>query len=157
MRIRFSNVKAIKKKEICDFSQAFGCSLPDQVVDFFLEFNGSKPETNTFLVSDGNESGVNKLICIAEVLDERKFLDCIGSKAFPVAIAEGGNYVVIDLNQGQGVFFWDHEKPAGMTFLASDIQEFLDGLVPFDPDSIELKEGQIESVWIDPDFLKSLK
>ncbi|MDU8357801.1 SMI1/KNR4 family protein [Pseudomonas syringae group sp. J309-1] len=157
MRVNFSKSKAVNQKDISDFSRAFGCSLPDQVVDFFLEFNGSKPETNTFSVGDDNESGVNKLICISEVLDERKFLDFIGIKVFPVAIAEGGNYVVIDLNQGQSVFFWDHEKPAEMTFLASDIQEFLNGLVPFDPDSIELKEGQVESVWIDPDFLKSLK
>lgn len=28
---------------------------------------------------------------------------------------------------------------------------------PFDPDNIELQGGQVESMWIDPDFLKSLQ
>jgi hypothetical protein len=94
---------------------------------------------------------------ISKILEERKYLDHIGGEVFPIAIAEGGNYVVIDLDQKQSVCFWDHEDPKNMTKLADSIYEFLDNLMPFDPDSVELKNGQVESAWIDPDFLKNLK
>jgi len=44
-----------------------------------------------------------------------------------------------------------------MIKLASSVFEFLESLTPFDLDSVELKDGQVESAWIDPDFLKGLK
>ncbi|BFM48207.1 SMI1/KNR4 family protein [Marinomonas sp. THO17] len=157
MSVKFSKPKAIEKKDIDLFAQALGCSITDDLKKFFVEFNGSKPETNIFTISQDNESGVNELIPISKILGERKYLDHVGERVFPVAVAEGGNYVVIDLDQGQSVYFWDHEEPQNMIKLASDILKFLDALVPFDPGSVELKEGQVESAWIDPDFLKSLK
>jgi hypothetical protein len=157
MNVKFSKSKAIEQKEINLFSQALGCSLPSDLEKFFIEFNGSKPETNIFTVSENNESGINELIPISKILEECKYLTHVGKKAFPVAIAEGGNYVVIDLDKDQSVYFWDHEEPQNMIKLANSIYEFLDSVMPFDPDSVELKEGQVESAWIDPDFLKSLK
>ncbi|CAM3151612.1 SMI1/KNR4 family protein [Vibrio neptunius] len=157
MSVKFSKPKTIELKDIDIFAQILGCSIPDDLKKFFVEFNGSKPETNTFTISQDNMSGVNELIPIAKALEERKYLDHVGERAFPVAVAEGGNYVVIDLDQGQSVYFWDHEEPQNMIKLANNIHEFLDALVPFDPNSVELKEGQVESAWIDPDFLKSLK
>ncbi|MCU8075778.1 SMI1/KNR4 family protein [Shewanella sp. SM29] len=157
MSVKFSKPKAIEPKDIELLAQALGYSIPDDLKKFFLEFNGSKPEINIFTVSPNNESGVNELIPISKIGGECKYLDHVGKRVFPVAVAEGGNYVVIDLDQGQSVYFWDHEEPQNMIKLASSIYEFLDALMPFDPDSVELKEGQVESVWIDPDFLKSLK
>lgn len=157
MNVKFSKPKAIEQKDINLFAEALGSSIPLDLQNFFVEFNGSKPETNIFTISRDNESGINELIPISQILGERKYLDYIGQRVFPVAVAEGGNYVVIDLDQGQSVYFWDHEDPQNMTKLASDIYEFLDVLVPFDSDSVELEEGQVQSAWIDPDFLKSLK
>jgi hypothetical protein len=40
--------------------------------------------------------------------------------------------------------------------MASDFSAFMEMLEPFDPGSIKLRPGQAKSVWIDPDFLKSL-
>lgn len=157
MNIKFSKPKAIEQKDMIAFSQAIGCTLSGEVERFFLELNGSKPETNIFTVNEDNESGVNELIPVSKVLDERKYLDYVGGEVFPIAIAEGGNYVVIDFDKGQSVWFWDHEDPRNMTRLASSIYEFLDNLMPFDSESVELKDGQVESAWIDPDFFKSLK
>jgi len=52
--------------------------------------------------------------------------------------------------------FWDHELPDKLTKLAGSFAAFLELLEPFDPDSIQLKHGQVERVWIDPEFLKKL-
>lgn len=65
MIIKFSKPKPIKQTDIDFFAHALGCSLPDDLKKFFLEFNGSKPETNIFTVSKGNESGVNELIPVS--------------------------------------------------------------------------------------------
>lgn len=157
MSVKFSKPKAIDQKDIDLLAQALDCSIPDDLKKFFLEFNGSKPEINIFTISQNNESGVNELIPVSKIDGERKYLDHVGKRVFPIAVAEGGNYVVIDLDQGQSVYFWDHEEPQNLIKLASGIYEFLDILMPFDLDSIELQKGQVESAWIDPDFLKNLK
>ncbi|WP_444959735.1 SMI1/KNR4 family protein [Microbulbifer sp. VVAC002] len=157
MRVKFSKPKAVEERDIDYLAVALGCSMPVDIKDFFLEFNGSKPESNIFKLTKNNSSGVNKLIPVSEVLNERKYLDHVGKGVFPVAVAEGGNYVVIDLDKNQEVYFWDHEEPQNMVKLAGNIYEFLDSLIPFDTNSIELKEGQVESAWIDPEFLKRLK
>lgn len=157
MGVKFSKPISIEQKEIDIFAQKIGCTLPKDVQKYFLEFNGAKPETNIFDVSDNNESGINELIPLSKIIEERKFLDHVGESVYPIALAEGGNYLVIDFAQGSSVYFWDHEEPENLTLLATEIYEFISKLKQFDPDSVELKEGQVESAWIDPDFLKSLK
>ena len=60
-------------------------------------------------------------------------------------------------NNNQSIWFWDHEIPYPMIKLADNIFDFLESLSPYDTDSVELHEGQVESAWIDPDFLKEMK
>jgi hypothetical protein len=55
------------------------------------------------------------------------------------------------------VYFWDHEVLDDPVELAPNFDAFLDLLVPFDSSAIQLKPGQVNRVWIDPDFLKKLK
>lgn len=43
-----------------------------------------------------------------------------------------------------------------MIKLASDIHEFLDALAPFDPDSVELKKGQVELAYC-PRLFKNIE
>lgn len=38
---------------------------------YFLEFNGAKLDLNVFIIDDKNESGVNALIPVSEVIDEK--------------------------------------------------------------------------------------
>lgn len=157
MGVKFSKPISIEQKEIDLFSQEIGCALAEDVQKYFLGFNGAKPEANIFDVSDSNESGVNELIPSSKIVDERKSLDHVGESVYPIALAEGGNYLVIDFAQDSSVYFWDHEEPENLTLLEAEIYAFISKLKQFDPDSIELKEGQVESAWIDPDFLKSFK
>ena len=69
------------------------------------------------------------------------------------AVAEDscGNYFVL---VGEGVSFWDHET-SEIVNLASSFNEFATNCVV--PEDIELSEVQVESAWIDPEFLKELE
>jgi hypothetical protein len=55
------------------------------------------------------------------------------------------------------VFFGDHEVPDEPTELATDFGSFLEILRPYDIRSIQLKPDQAKKVWVDPEFLKTLK
>ncbi|MEM6791925.1 MAG: SMI1/KNR4 family protein [Myxococcota bacterium] len=78
----------------------------------------------------------------------------ISQQAWPIADAEGGNYVCLrrEPSGAWGVVFWDHELEEE-TAISSTFSEFLDSLRNFDPASVELKPGQLISVWIDPSLL----
>jgi hypothetical protein len=94
---------------------------------------------------------------VAEIMKERAHIENIPAKAYPIAWAEGGNYIFIDEEKSGAVFFWDHEVPEEITELAANFGTFLDLLDPFDINTIELKPGQVKKVWVDPEFLKRIK
>ena len=154
MNIKFSKIIPVEQKDIDLFAQQIGCVLSKDMQKYFFEFNGATPEGNIFEVGADNDSGVNELIPLPDIVEERKYLDCVGEKVYPIAFAEGGNYVVVDFSQNDSIYFWDHEEPKPLTFLAEGVYQFLAELKPFGPDDVELT-GQ-ESGWINPDFLKSL-
>lgn len=78
------------------------------------------------------------------------------SPPFPSALAEkkvlaedeSGNYF-IEVNGA--VHFWDHETTES-EFVASSLDKFISGCT--EPEAVELKPEQVESVWIDPEFAK---
>jgi hypothetical protein len=129
--------------------------LPNSFLAFIRQHDGAEPETNIFKIGSANESGVNGFIPVRKIPDERANIENLPSTAFPVAWAEGGNYVFVDAASG-AVYFWDHEQPEAPVQMASDFAAFAEMLEPFDPGSIKLRPGQVKSAWIDPDFLKSL-
>lgn len=61
-----------------------------------------------------------------------------------------GNYF---LKNGELILFWDHET-SEMTNLASTFIDFYSKCVV--PTEVELEEGQVESVWVDPEFAKEM-
>jgi hypothetical protein len=100
---------------------------------------------------------VNGFIPVRDITQEAQHIENLGAGSFPIAWAEGGNYILMDLASGGTVSYWDHEQPDSPTELAESFLSFLDLLEPFDATAVELKPGQVISAWIDPDFLKSLK
>ena len=104
-----------------------------------------------------NESGVNGFIPISLVMVERNKIENIPENAYPVAWAEGGNYVLVDERRNGEVYFWDHEQPETILKIADSFGGFLSMLKPFDIRTVELKPGQVKSVRINPEFLKRLK
>lgn len=125
----------------------------------FIEANnGADPEENSFPVEGvAHVGGVTEFIPIENVISERKFIDDIGSHAYPVACSEGGNYVILDQDQGGAIFFWDHEVQGGISRLADSFDAFLDMIEPFDASTIRPAPGQVKSAWIDPNFLKQFR
>jgi len=59
-----------------------------------------------------------------------------------------GNFFLL---KKEGIYFWDHETNKKM-LLAVSIEEFISGCV--EPSENELQPGQVESVWVDPEFAK---
>jgi len=152
MKISLNNGRAASEDAIASLEAAVGRRLSEPFRHFLKEYDGAEPETN--IVNGNNDCGVNQFIPAARIGSERKYIENLPKLGYPVAWSEGGNYVFIDEGKNGAVYFWDHET-AGITKLADDFQSFLDLMEPLE--DIELKPGQVKSVWVDPKFLKTLK
>src|SRR5687768_9937424 len=140
MKLRLSNGRPASQSDITELEESLGESLPTDFVDFLRYNDGSQPDTNIFQVGKTkNESGVNGFIPVREIAGERIRIERLSKTAFPIAWAEGGNYIVIDLAQEGAVFFWDHEQPTEVVLLADSFASFLSLLEPFEVNTIKLK------------------
>jgi hypothetical protein len=151
------------EKQLRELKREIGSALPHDYFSFLQENNGGVPETNEFDIPViGGGSGVNEFFSADEVLRQKRRLhDRVPPSAWPIAHAEGGNYICLACGPKIGVFFWDHEleeeegeEPswANMFLLAETFTEFLENLRKFDAGSVQLKPGQVKSAWMDPDF-----
>jgi hypothetical protein len=157
MKIKLQGGQQASEADIVAFEEGLGCGLSDSFKAFVRSRNGAEVETNRFGVGTDNSSGVNRFIPLSQIPKARKHIENIPERAYPVAWAEGGNYVYVDEGRNGAVFFWDHELPDTPTQLACSFGAFLEVLEPFDIKSVQLKPGQVKSVWVDPEFLKKLK
>jgi hypothetical protein len=156
VNVKLQGGKAASEQNILALEEGLGCKLSDSFRKFLQAHDGAKPETNIFKINDKNECGVNRFIPSERVLRERSYIENIPPKAFPVAWAEGGNYVFIDEDKNGAVYFWDHETAEAIP-LAFTFGDFLNLIKPFDLTSVKLKPGQVKKVWVDPELVKRLK
>ena len=154
--IEISGGRRLSEEEIQEVEHGLEISFPGDYREFVANHDGLRPQLNIFSVSGTNESGVNEFIPLHRIRTECAFIENLGDARIPIAWAEGGNYVCLDVSSEGGVFFWDHEEPDRDAKLADSFSHFIELLAPFDPNSVELKPGQVKSAWIDPEFLKSL-
>ena len=157
MRVELTKGSSASEKDIAFLAQKLGTQLPPDLLAFLHLHDGAEPEPNIFKIGATNEAGLNGFIPVREIAREAQNIENLSAGSFPIAWAEGGNYIIIDRASGGAVFFWDHELPGGPTKLADSFQSFLDLLEPFDATTIQLKPDQLISAWIDPDVLKSPK
>jgi SMI1 / KNR4 family (SUKH-1) len=143
--------------DLCALEARLEAQLPSDYRQFLLAHNGGEPETNEFSIpGTSNASGVNAFMSVSEICEH---LDRYGDRfpmgVVPIAFAEGGNLVLLEVDNGR-VLFWDHElEGADPIFnLASSFDDFWQQLRDFDPTTVVLKPGQVKSVWVDPDLLK---
>lgn len=148
MEIKLEKYTKATEAEIAKTEKKLGLSLPKDYRDFVLKYNGAIPEENVF--GDNLLVSVDGFIPISDVATRAGFVDGFPSDAFPVAESPSGNFIYIRKGSFD-VFFWDHEVDDDKR-LATSFSEFIDGLTPFDIDTIQLKPDQVKSVWVDPDF-----
>jgi len=110
MPVKVSGESPVSEIEIDRFEHELGHKLPDTFKNFVLLHNGAKPETNMFKISEDNDCGVDRFIPVLKIRDEIKNIDHVSSTKIPIAWAEGGNYLLLDLDSGK-ISFWDHEIP----------------------------------------------
>lgn len=157
MNLKLTKGRPAKQSDIAALEEEIGVSIDPFFLEFAAANDGAEPATNIFKIGSANESGVNAFIPIKEISKEIVRTEYLPKTAFPVAWAEGGNYVFINQEENGAVYFWDHEQPENITKLADNFRSFLDLLQPFDISTIKLKLDQVKKAWIDPDFLKSLQ
>jgi hypothetical protein len=157
MKIKLNKGRPVPQEELKQLESELGFPLSEPFRIFVSRNDGAEPETNIFKVNQETDGGVNRFIPVRDIAKERRNIENLPSKAYPIAWAEGGNYVFVDDGNSGKVFFWDHEEPEIPTKVADNFDAFLSILEPFDAKSIELKPGQVKRAWIDPDLLKKLK
>ena len=147
-------------EDVTALEGAIGATLPEPYRRFLAKGDGGEPEANIIDVpgADDQSVGVTEFFGAAGVREELERLgERIPSGTVPVADAEGGNLVLIALDSG-AVLFWDHELEADLdeavSEIAPDFDAFLEGLEPFDASHVQLKPGQVKSVWTHPDFVE---
>ena len=145
MRVTLRNPKqGVSDKEIAALEARLGARLPEDYKAFLGIHNGSVPETNVFKVNAVRDSGVNQFIPFKDLLRQRALVaDAPAGKTLPIAWAEGGNLVCLDLRNGDAILFWDHEDPEHPTLLARGFDRFVELLHPFDVLSMKLKPGRV--------------
>jgi hypothetical protein len=156
MKIRLTKTNpGCAPEELSKLAEAIGHELPADFGQFLSQHDGARPETNEFKVGQDNGAGVNVFFRTADVAKEKASLgDRLSADTWPIADAEGGNLVCLKLVDGVwSVVFWDHERE-DETHLADSFTAFLESLERFDPQSVELKPGQVKSAWIDPSLLE---
>jgi hypothetical protein len=157
VKLALKNGKAASDEALRALETALECEISASFKVFVRANDGAAPETNIFKITEENECGVNRFIPVAEILKERACIENVPAKGYPVAWAEGGNYVLIDESRDGAVLFWDHEVPEDLRQVAPSFGAFLDLLEPFDIEKIALKPGQVKKAWIDPEFARRLK
>lgn len=163
----------IEVSDIANVERQFARHLPDDYKRFLLEFNGGEPETNRFDVpATGTASAVRFFYSILsaekddDLVHEQRLLRGRLSDGM-LAIAEDGcgNRICLSLTPGDSgtVYFWDHEfereddLTAPLAKLAASFDSFFVSLQKFDPAGSDLAPEQVEHVWVDPEFIRSLE
>ncbi|MBD9608197.1 hypothetical protein ACVK1X_005126 [Pseudomonas sp. PvR086] len=155
MKVKVKKVKNIECGAFEAVELFVGAVLNASIRGFFERFNGGEPALNVFDVGDDNSSGINQFIPVSEVIAELKRFEF--RKGFiPIAWAEGGNYVAVDLIDGC-VYFVDHEVLDRYVKLSVGVDAFLDELNPTSIDDVVLKPGQVIKTWVNPNPIKGLK
>jgi len=140
--------------EFEQLSIRIGHSLPEDYEEFLRKANGGTPEPNLLPLKHGDTLGVTEFLSANDVSEDKFALgQRLSANSWPIADAEGGNYVCLRLDGSRWkVTFWDHEVEREFP-VADSFGEFLELLQPFQARDL-LRPGQVKSVWVDPSLLE---
>lgn len=131
----------VSLQDIKQFEQDYDITLPNQYVDFLLEYNGGFPQESNFKISnDGGESLVNKFYGIGDMKSNLgKVFEVLEGEIpedfISIANDPAGNEILLGINgeyQGK-LYFWIHdiepeEDMDNMFILADSFVEFFNNL-----------------------------
>jgi hypothetical protein len=155
MPVEIPKTIGLSDEQIRAAERALGCTLPASVRAFVRDHDGARLADNAFDLPD-NRGGVRSFISLTEASVLRQQIEGFPKRGLPIAEDGCGNYVWLEPETGE-ILFWDHEIEDDSILIANDFGAFLAALQPFDPMSVVLKPGQVQSAWIDSDFLAEQK
>lgn len=151
--IGFRDAVPVRQCELDALDAHYGVSLLPAILEFYRRFNGAKLPLNELAGSEGNVA-LNQFIPASEVLHEVRIFEFSNrGGVLPIAWAEGGNYVAVDVLDGK-VYFVDHEVHDGGLLIAPNIEQLLQNLISSAPASGP-SAGKI--LQIDADFLRRIQ
>lgn len=131
----------LSESDLNSFELAANTKIPRDYRFFLLCQNGGAPAKRNFSYGSGAyQDTVLRyflgIMCPLEfdlALTIKRYSGRIPSKAFPIAVDEFDNVILISQKRGSTnhVLFWDHEKEFdgnGLNFIASTLSEFLNSL-----------------------------
>jgi hypothetical protein len=141
--------KLVSSAEISSIQQELNWVFPKEYIDFLKIYNGTEFESNIFYVK--SYRGFCSLSEIINILDLRTtYKDIIRnfeSEYIPIALAEGGNYILLSRNLE--IYFLDHEDEKKYK-IANNLSGFLKLLKPNDISRVTLNPDDIISIYVDP-------
>jgi len=155
MKVSVGKISPVSALDFERVEHFFGCALGEELLLFYGQYNGAILSLNELSGKLRGAIGINAFVPIDKVIGVIERFP-FAKNFLPIAWAEGGNYIVINLSDGQ-IYFVDHELDEGYIKVASNLGDFLDKLVPSEP-LTSLPEGvTVGNVWVDPDFLKRVQ
>lgn len=155
MSIEINSVEPYSDFELSELEVYSGVSVSDEVRAFFNKYSGAQFSPSGLQGDVREDVGISGFLSVAQILIEvRQFK--FRSGYIPIALAEGGNHVVIDLVR-KDVLFLDHEVEDGYRKVAPDVDDFVKRLIPNTEIQDDFSGMKVKSVWIDPAFLARIK
>ncbi len=155
LAVKFRDSHPLTEEQIALIEAENGWVFPQAYRDFLTHHNGGAPAVDTCAVDDNEDCDITGFIPADRIKEEACYIENLPENTIPIAWAECGNYVVLDIHEPGIVRFWDHEDPTRDVILADTFSNFIGALR--ETSSIEVDKAEVVSVWIDPEFAKSLK
>lgn len=163
-------VKPNRKIDLVEFKkflETLDFELPDDYTAFLKGSNGGQPEENivkigfddslsffiTSFLGIGTKDEIDDIKWNVNVLKDR-----IPTGYVPIARAEGGNFICINLNHdnwGQ-IYLWLHEEEI-VYRIAPSFNELMRTIKSYDPSVEDLNDYKVLNVWIDHKFLEEIE
>lgn len=108
-------VKTLQNEDsVEDFLQQHGVNLPQKLVDCIKENNGGRPSPNVFDTDKSRERVFKSLLSYNP--DDRETIFSVypqlfrGTHLYPIGTDAAGNFICLDLQNGDQLILWEHES-----------------------------------------------
>lgn len=161
MKIKIEKAIPVTLEEIEAVERLLQTTFDDDYRTFLMKHNGGRPEDNVFPIKEAtppyNKGTVTLFLPLDKIAHELAGIEGFPEWAYPIAHDPCGNYIFLsrDVND-KCLYFWDHEMYESNFIVADSFSDFLSSMV-VNNEPVKLKEGQVISAWIDPEFLRKIK